>query len=85
MERAISLAHNGPDFLYISFDTDSLDPAYAPGTSTPGLGGLTRQEAFPVVRRLCVQVNVAGLELFKVAHGMVPGYTTAWNGLRIIQ
>jgi agmatinase len=35
MERAIVEATDGADYLNISFDIDSLDPAFAPGTSTP--------------------------------------------------
>ena len=85
MERAIAEALDGPEFLYISFDIDSLDPAYAPGTGTPEPGGLTPREAFPIVRRLCAEANVVGLELVEVAPGWDPGYTTALNGLRIIQ
>jgi guanidinopropionase len=38
---------NGP--AYISFDIDGLDPAFAPGTGTPAVGGLTSYEA----KRLC--------------------------------
>jgi agmatinase len=85
MERAIKEATDGADYLYISFDIDSLDPAYAPGTGTPEPGGLTTREAFPIVRRLCAESNVVGLELVEVAPGWDPGYTTALNGLRVIQ
>jgi len=85
MQRAISEALDGPEFLYISFDIDSLDPAYAPGTGTPEPGGLTPREVFPIVRRLCAETNVVGLELVEVAPGWDPGYTTTLNGLRIIQ
>ena len=85
MERAIAEATDGAHYLHISFDIDSLDPAYAPGTGTPEPGGLTTREAFPIVRRLCAETNVVGLELVEVAPGWDPGYTTALNGLRIIQ
>ncbi|MGD9093624.1 MAG: agmatinase family protein [Anaerolineales bacterium] len=85
MERAIKEATDGADYIYISFDIDSLDPAYAPGTGTPEPGGLTTREAFPIVRRLCAETNVVGLELVEVAPGWDPGYTTALNGLRVIQ
>ena len=37
--------------LYISFDVDCLDPAFAPGTGTPCCGGLTTREAFGLLRR----------------------------------
>jgi agmatinase len=85
MERAIAEALDGPEYLFISYDIDSLDPAYAPGTGTPEPGGFTTREIFPMVRRLCAETPVVGMELVEVAPGWDPGYTTALNGLRIIQ
>ena len=85
MERAIAEALDGPEYLFISFDIDSLDPAFAPGTGTPEPAGLTTREVFPMIRRLCAELNVVGMELVEVAPGWDPGYTTALNGLRIIQ
>ncbi len=41
---------DGP--CYLSFDVDALDPAYAPGTGTPVIGGLTSYEAQVLLRRL---------------------------------
>jgi agmatinase len=38
--------------LFLSFDIDVLDPAYAPGTGTPEAGGLTTREAFGYLRAL---------------------------------
>ena len=85
MERAIAEAMDGADFLHISFDIDCLDPAFAPGTGTPEPAGLTTREVFPIVRRLCAETPVVGFELVEVAPGWDPGYTTALNGLRVIQ
>jgi len=61
-----------------------LYSVYAPGTGTPEPGGLTNREAFHIVRRLCAETNVVGMELVEVAPGWDPGYKTALNGLRII-
>ncbi len=47
VERAIAEALDGPEYLFISFDIDALDPAYAPGTGTPEPGGFTTREIFP--------------------------------------
>lgn len=85
MERAIAEASDGADYLWLSFDIDCLDPAYAPGTGTPEPGGFTPREIFPIVRRLCAETNVVGMELVEVAPNLDPGYTTAYNGLRVIQ
>jgi len=48
--RARARAGDGP--LFLSFDIDVLDPAYAPGTGTPEAGGLTTREAFGFLRAL---------------------------------
>ena len=85
MERAIAEALDGPEVIFISYDIDSLDPAFAPGTGTPEPGGFTTREIFPMIRRLCAETPVVGMELVEVAPGWDPGYTTALNGLRIIQ
>jgi len=49
-ERVRARVGDGP--LFLSFDIDVLDPAYAPGTGTPEVGGLTTREAFAYVRSL---------------------------------
>ena len=45
MLRAIELATDGTDGIYLSLDLDALDPLYAPGVGTPVPGGLTYREA----------------------------------------
>jgi agmatinase len=82
--RAIEEALDGPEYLYISFDIDVLDPAYAPGTGTPEPGGFTTREVFPIVRRLCHECRVVGMEVVEVAPAHDPGYTTALNANRVI-
>jgi formimidoylglutamase len=84
VERAIAEALDGPEYLYVSVDIDVLDPAYAPGTGTPEPGGLTTRELFPIVRRLCHEAPVVGLEVVEVAPSSDPGYTTALNAQRIV-
>jgi agmatinase len=84
VEQAISEALDGPEHLYISFDVDVLDPAYAPGTGTPEPGGFTTREVFPVVRRLCHEAHVVGFEVVEVAPEIDPGYSTALNANRVV-
>lgn len=48
IERARAVAGTGP--VYVSFDIDSLDPAFAPGTGTPEIGGLTTREVQAILR-----------------------------------
>jgi agmatinase len=85
MERALQEAREGPEYIYISFDVDVLDPAYMPGTGTPEPAGLTTREVFPMVRRLCAETKVVGFELVEVNPLVDPGYTTALNAIRILR
>jgi arginase family enzyme len=52
MTDAIKLASAGTSALYVSFDTDGIDAAYAPGTSGPEPGGLTSREILTAARML---------------------------------
>ena len=85
MKRVMKEALDGPEFLYVSFDIDVLDPAYTPGTGTPEPNGLTPREVFPIVRRLCAETNIVGFELVEVNPLADPGYTTAQNADRILR
>jgi agmatinase len=42
----------GASPAYLSFDIDALDPAFAPGTGTPEIGGLASWQAQAILRRL---------------------------------
>jgi agmatinase len=48
--KALAVIGEGP--TYVSFDVDSLDPAFAPGTGTPEVGGLTPREVLAILRAL---------------------------------
>src|SRR5215467_479681 len=63
--------------LYCSFDIDACDPAYAPGTGTPEVGGLTSWEALSLVRSLagCTLVGADIVEVSPPYDG--PGQITA--------
>lgn len=50
---------------YISFDIDCLDPAYAPGTGTPVVGGLTTYETQRILRALKIP-NLIGADIVEV-------------------
>jgi len=58
------LGDEGP--VYISFDIDGLDPAFAPGTGTLEPGGLTSAQAFEIVRG-CRGLNVIGGDMVEVS------------------
>ena len=63
VERVRSLV-SGP--LYVTFDIDAVDPAFAPGTGTPEVGGLTSYEAQTLVRGLA-GLDLVGCDIVEVA------------------
>jgi agmatinase len=56
----------GSGALYVTFDIDSVDPAFAPGTGTPEVGGLTSYEAQELVRGLA-GLNLVACDIVEVA------------------
>ncbi len=60
--------------VYLTFDIDGLDPAYAPGTGTPEIGGLTVHQGLEIVRG-CRGLDLIGGDLVEVA----PAYDTSGN------
>ncbi|MFM2071952.1 MAG: hypothetical protein RLZZ623_2215 [Actinomycetota bacterium] len=64
---AIAEAMEGVDFLYVSVDIDSLDPAFAPGTGTPEPGGISSVEMVRAMRRLAMETPLVGFDVMEVA------------------
>lgn len=56
----------GEDPVYLTFDIDALDPAYAPGTGTLEIGGLTPIQALEIIRG-CRGMNLIGCDCVEVA------------------
>ena len=79
MQRALREARQNTKKLWISFDVDVLDPAFMPGTGTPVPGGLTMREAQPIMRRLCAENDIAGIDIVEVAPYLDTSYKTALN------
>ena len=86
-ERARQVLGDGP--AYLSFDIDCLDPAFAPGTGTPEIGGLASWQAQALLRRLG-GVAFAGMDVVEVspAHDVaeitaLAAATLAWEYLAL--
>lgn len=60
--------------VYLTYDIDSLDPAFAPGTGTVEIGGLTVWQALEIIRG-CAGLNLVGGDLVEVS----PPYDTSGN------
>ncbi|MDH5354905.1 MAG: agmatinase [Gammaproteobacteria bacterium] len=72
---------------YLTFDIDCLDPAYAPGTGTPVIGGLSSDRALKIIRGL-VGLNLVGMDLVEVApsydHAEITALAGATLGLEML-
>jgi agmatinase len=67
-------ARVGNSKVFLSFDIDFIDPAYAPATGTPEIGGFTTWEAQSILRRLG-GINYVGFDVVEV----IPEYDVAEN------
>jgi guanidinopropionase len=72
---------DGP--TYLSFDIDSLDPVYAPGTGTPEAGGMSTIEAMRLLRGL-TGLRFVGGDLVEVSPPFDHGGLTALHGASIL-
>jgi guanidinobutyrase len=81
MGEVRALMGGGP--VYLSFDIDSLDPSFAPGTGTPEIGGLSTWQALEIVRG-CRGLNLVGCDLVEVSPPYDPAGTTALVGANLL-
>ncbi|RYV01442.1 agmatinase [Shewanella sp. OPT22] len=65
--------------VYLTFDIDCIDPAFAPGTGTPVCGGLSSDKALKIVRGL-QGLNIVGMDVVEVAPAYDSSEITALAG-----
>lgn len=75
-------ARLGTTPVYVSFDIDCLDPAFAPGTGTPVWGGLSSAQAAAILRGLA-GINVVGMDVVEVSPPFDPTGITAIAGAHV--
>ena len=63
--------------VFVTFDIDFVDPAYAPGTGTPEVGGPSSRETLELVRKGLKGLNFVGFDLVEVYPQYDPGFITA--------
>jgi guanidinobutyrase len=68
--------------VYVTFDIDGIDPAFAPGTGTPEIAGLTVPQALEIIRG-SRGLNIVGCDLVEVAPPYDPFGTTALLGANL--
>ncbi len=85
VERSIARTREviGDGPVYVTLDVDGIDPAYAPGTGTPEVGGLTPREVQAFLRGLA-GLDVIGGDVVEVAPQYDPGYVTALVGAQML-
>ena len=81
IEKARAVVGDGP--TYLSFDVDSVDPAFAPGTGTPEIGGLTTREVLELLRGL-KGVDLVGGDVVEVAPQYDSTTNTAHVGAQVL-
>jgi agmatinase len=79
--KARAVLGDGP--VYVSLDVDGLDPAFAPGTGTPEVGGLTPREVQALFRGLA-GLDVIGGDVVEVAPQYDPSTNTAQVGAQML-
>jgi len=67
----------GDNKVYLTFDIDCLDPAFAPGTGTPVCGGLSSFQALEIIRGLG-GINLVGMDIVEVAPAYDVGDITSY-------
>ena len=81
MQEARAIAGQGD--TYVSYDIDFVDPAYAPGTGTPEVGGPTSWQALECARGL-TGVTIVGADLVEVSPPFDPSGGTAFLGVSLM-
>ena len=69
--------------VYVTYDIDSLDPSFAPGTGTPEIGGLTTPQALQLIHALR-GMNVVGCDLVEVSPPYDPSGNTALTAANLL-
>lgn len=72
------------DKVYLTFDIDALDPAYAGGTGTPQFGGLTSRMAMTLVQRLFAELNIIGFDIVEIAPPLDDSLASMYAGRKLL-
>jgi agmatinase len=71
------------DAVFLSVDIDVCDPGHAPGTGTPEPGGLSARQLLDAVRRICLTLPVAGIDVVEVSPPYDHAEITAYLANRV--
>ena len=81
--RRIKNTMNGLRKVYLTFDVDCLDPAYAAGTGTPQFGGLTSRQVLGLLRGV-FGLPIIGYDIVEVAPPLDPSLTSVYAARKLL-
>jgi agmatinase len=84
LAEAMEIAVDGCDGVFLSVDVDVVDPGSAPGTGTPEPGGLSTRQLLDAVRRIAMEVPLAGMDVVEVSPPYDSAEVTAYLGNRVV-
>jgi agmatinase len=84
LTEAFAIAEDDCDGVFLSVDVDVVDPGMAPGTGTPEPGGLTARQLLDAVRRIAMELPLAGLDVVEVAPPYDSAEVTAFLANRVV-
>ena len=84
LEYLIKKYSNKKYLVYLSYDIDANDPAYAPGTGTPESFGLTNFETASLICGIVAGLNVDTMDMVEIAPPLDVNNITSWLGLKTL-
>ena len=83
LTEAFAIATDQCDAVFLSVDVEVVDPGSAPATGTPEPGGLSPRQLLDAVRRVCMELPVAGVDIVELSPPFDHADITAYLGNRI--
>jgi agmatinase len=84
LTEAFAIATDDCDAVFLSVDVDVVDPGLAPGTGTPEPGGLSSRQLLDAVRRIAMELPIAGMDVVEVAPPYDHAEVTAFLANRVV-
>jgi len=84
LTEAFAIATDDCDAVFLSVDIDVVDPGLAPGTGTPEPGGLSTRQLLDAVRRIAMELPVAGVDVVEVSPPYDHAEVTAYLANRVV-
>jgi agmatinase len=84
LDEAFTIATDECDGVFLSVDIDVVDPGMAPGTGTPEPGGLTGRALLDAVRRIAMEMPLAGVDVVEVSPPYDHAEVTAFLANRVV-